>query len=295
MDTGRSFAEECGIPRHHGSYDDLVADDDIDAVYIPLPNRYHAEWAIRAAQAGKHVLCEKPLAMNAEECHAMAEAAQEAGVVLMEAFMYRFHPRTTRVMERLSEGAVGELRTLRSAFTFRLRHPFNIRLNPELGGGALMDVGCYCVNVSRTLTGAEPVAAQATARWTGDQPGEGVDDELTGVLHFPGGVTAHFDCALTQERREFYEAQGTEGYLRVESAFLPGTGDVVLEEHRGGDVTEHPVDGDDEYRLMVEHFMECVRTGATPRWPASEAAANMKAIQALYRSARSGGVPVELE
>lgn len=203
--------------------------------------------------------------------------------------MYRFHPRTAQVLELLQSGAVGETRTIRSAFTFRLRNPDNIRLSAKLGGGALMDVGCYCVNVSRTLAGTEPVAAQSSARWTQSGPSLGVDDELTGVLYFPNGVTAHFDCALTQERWEFYEVAGTEGVLRVDSAFLPGTDDVSAVVHRGRDGEEHPVTGDDEYRLMVEHFMDCVREGSKPRWSAAEAAANMRAIQALYRSAQNGG------
>ena len=297
LKRAEGFAADNGIAKAHGSYEALLADPEIDAVYIPLPNRLHAEWTIRAAQAKKHILCEKPLAMDAAECDAMAEAAEAAGVLLMEAFMYRFHPRSLQVMELVRSGAVGELRTIRSAFTFRLRNPDNIRLSPELGGGALMDVGCYCVNVSRTLAGAEPVAAQASARWTGGAPGRGVDDELTGVLHFPDGVTAHFDCALTQERWEFYEVAGTEGVLRVDSAFLPGAADVTAVVHRGRDRQEHPITGDDEYRLMVEHFMDCVREGVTPRWPVAEAAANMRVIEALYRSARRGGeaVPVDVE
>ena len=294
QERAETFAAANGISRAHGSYEALLADPEIDAVYIPLPNRLHAEWTLRAAGAGKHILCEKPLAVNAAECEAMSAAAEAAGVVLTEAFMYRFHPRTKRVLELLRGGVIGEPRTVRSAFTFRLRDPDNIRLSAELGGGALMDVGCYCVNASRTLTGAEPVAAQASARWTDGAPGLGVDDELTGVLHFPGGVTAHFDCALTQERWEFYEVAGTEGVLRVDSAFLPGTDDVTAVVHRGRDREEHPVAGDDEYRLMVEHFTACVRDGTTPRWPPAEAAANMRAIEALYRSARNGGgaVPV---
>lgn len=288
------FAQGLGIPKVHGSYEDLLADPEIDALYIPLPNRLHAEWTIRAAEAGKHILCEKPLAMDAVECDTMARAAADQGVVLMEAFMYRFHPRTSKVLELLSQGAVGDPRTVRTAFTFRLRSPENIRLSAELGGGALMDVGCYCVNAARTLFGSEPVAAQASARWTGGSPGEGVDDELTGVLHFPGGVRAHFDCALTQERWEFYEVAGTEGVLRVDSAFLPGTGEVTATVHRSGAVEEHRVEGDDQYRLMVEHFMACVREGSSPRWDAAEAAANMSAIGALYRSAKAGGTVVAI-
>lgn len=292
LDRAERFATDHEIPTAYGDYDTLLADPGIDAVYIPLPNRLHAEWTVRAAEAGKHILCEKPLAMDAAECELMEAAADAAGVVLMEAFMYRFHPRTRRVLELLQAGAVGEVRSIRSAFTFRLRNSDNIRLSAELGGGALMDVGCYCVNVSRTLAGSEPVAAQASARWTGNSPLKGVDDELTGVLHFPGGVTAHFDCALTQERWEFYEVAGTDGVLRVDSAYLPGTGDVSAVVHRGRKREEYTVPGDDQYRLMVEHFGACVRDGSTPRWPVAEAAANMRAMSALYRSARGGGEPV---
>lgn len=155
-----------------------------------------------------------------------------------------------------------------------------------------MDVGCYCVNVSRTLAGAEPVEAWATARWTE----RGVDDELTGALRFESGLVAHFDCALTLERHEFYEAAGTEGLLRVDAAFLPGTDDVEVDERRGrAGTTRHPVAGADEYRLMVEHFADCVLQGRPVRYPPAEAAANMRAIEALYRSARNGGRPATVD
>lgn len=214
--------------------------------------------------------------------------------------MYRFHPRTRRMVELVRQGSIGELRVVRSAFTFRLTRPDNIRLSRELGGGSLMDVGCYCVNVSRTLTGTEPVAVQATARWTEGYmdggSGTAVDDEMAAILHFPGGVTAHFDCALTMERCEFAEAAGTGGVLRMESAFLPGTGDVVLREDRGREEgVEHLISGADEYRLMVEHFADCVLHDRPPRYPAPEAAANMRVITALYRSSVKGGAVVEVE
>lgn len=284
-ERARAFAEAHGIPRHHGTYEALIEDPEVDALYIPLPNGLHREWTIRACEAGKHVLCEKPLALDAAECEEMADAAESAGVLLMEAFMYRFHPRTERLVTLLRDGAVGDLRTIRSAFTFRLTKPDNIRLDPDLGGGALMDVGCYCVNVSRTLAGAEPVEVMATARWTE----RGVDDELTGMMRFEDGLVAHFDCSLTMERCEFVEAAGTEGHLRADAAFLPGTGDVVLEEHRGRNgVVRHGVAGADEYLAMVEHFGEGVLHGTPLRYPAAEAAANMRVIEALYRSARSG-------
>lgn len=284
-ERARAFAEAHGIPRHHGSYEALIEDPGVDALYVPLPNTLHREWAVRACEAGKHVLCEKPLALDAAECGEMAAAAESAGVRLMEAFMYRFHPRTERLLTLLDDGVVGDLRTIRSAFTFRLTKPGNIRLDPDLGGGALMDVGCYCVNVSRTLAGDEPVEVMAAARWTE----RGVDDELTGMMRFEGGLTAHFDCALTMERREFVEAAGTDGLLRVDAPFRPGTGEVAIEAQRGGAaVTRHGVAGADQYRRMVEHFAECVLDGTEVRYPAAEAAANMRAIDALYRSARSG-------
>lgn len=288
-ERARAFAEQGSIPRWHGSYENLVNDPEVDALYIPLPNSLHREWTVRAAEAGKHVLCEKPLALNADECREMQAAADANGVKLMEAFMYRFHPRTERVVEMIGSGAVGELRTVRSAFTFRLTKPGNIRMDPALGGGALMDVGCYCVNVSRTMVGAEPVEAQAWATWASS----GVDAELTGVLLFDNGVTAHFDCALTMERAEFYEVAGTDGLLRVPSAFLPGADDAPIHEQRGreGEHT-HSVPGADEYRIMVERFAESALQDTPVPYPAGEAAANMLAIEALYRSAREGGTPV---
>lgn len=286
-DRARAFAREHGIPRSHGSYEALIDDPEIDALYIPLPNSLHREWVIRAAGAGKHVLCEKPLALDGDQCLEMASAADEAGVKLMEAFMYRFHPRTERVIEMVRGGHIGAVGAVRSAFTFRLRSMENIRLDPELGGGSLMDVGCYCVNVSRTMVGEEPDSAQAIARWTD----RGVDESLVGVLHFPSGAVAHFDCALTLERSERYEVAGSDGYLDIDRAFLPGTGDVAIEDVRGRDGrTRHVVAGDDEYRLMVEHFADCVLRDDPVRYSPREAASNMRTIEALYRSARAGGV-----
>jgi predicted dehydrogenase len=290
-DRARAFAKEHSMATAYGSYEALLEDDRVDAVYIPLPNSMHRDWVIRAAAAGKHVLCEKPLGLDEAECLEMDAAARESSVKLMEAFMYRFHPRTERVVEMVREGRVGSVGAVRSAFTFRLTRPDNIRLDPELGGGALMDVGCYCVNVSRTVIGEEPEEVQATASWTG----RGVDDRLTGVLRFPGGAVAHFDCALTMERCEYFEVAGTEGLLRVPSAFLPGIDDVVITEERGRAAsTSHALTGVDEYRLMVEHFAECVLRDRSPRYSAGEAAANMRAIGALYRSARSGGQVVRV-
>ena len=291
LGRAREFASKWGIPRSHGRYEALLDDPDIDAIYIPLPNSLHREWTIRAAEKGKHVLCEKPLATTAAECREMQAAADANGVKLMEAFMYRFHPRTEQVLELVRGGTVGALRTIRSAFTFRLTRPDNIRLQPELGGGALMDVGCYCVNLSRTVAGSEPVAVQAWATWAPS----GVDAQMAGSLLFEGGVVAQFDCALTMERRESYEVAGTDACLTVAAAFLPGIGDVGVTVHRGREAeVRHETPGVDEYRLMVEHFADCVLQDRPVRYPATEAAANLAAIEALYRSARADGAPVFL-
>ncbi len=284
----REFAEENGIPEAMGSYEALLDDERIDAVYNPLPNGMHREWTVRAAQAGKHVLCEKPIALSSDECDAMAAAAAEAGVVCMEAFMYRFHPRIDRVRDLIAAGAIGELRSIYSAFTFKLTRPHDIRWDPVLGGGSLMDVGCYCVNVSRTMVGSEPREAQAFATWTD----RGVDLEMAGTLRFENDVTAQFNCALLRERVESLHVGGIDGHLEIAKAFLPGTGDVTIEEYHGRrESRSHVVPGADEYRLMVEHFADCVREGKPVRYPLSEAAGNMRAIEALYRSARNEGRP----
>lgn len=284
----REFATKLNIPNYYGSYESLLAADNIDAVYIPLPNNLHREWTIKAAEAGKHILCEKPLALTGAECEEMATAAHQHGVKLMEAFMYRFHPRTQRVIELLRQDVIGPLQFVRATFTFRLTKANNIRLQPELGGGSLMDVGCYCVNISRTLAGAEPVNVQAFANWGNS----GVDEQMAGTLRFADGMLAQFDCALTLDRRQSYQAVGPQGHLQVASAFLPGTGDATIAEYHGPEqIARHTIPGADEYQLMVEHFADCVLSDKPVHYPASEAAANMRVIEALYRSARNGGRP----
>lgn len=287
--TAADFAEQWNIPRPYGSYEALLDDAEIDAVYIPLPNSLHREWTIKSADAGKHVLCEKPLGLTEAECREMSAAADANNVIFMEAFMYRFHPRTERVLEMIQDGVVGELKMIQSTFTFRLTKPDNIRLQPELGGGALMDVGCYCINVSRTMAGSEPVEVQAFE----SKAPTGVDNMMAGTMRFSNDVFASFECGLNTKRRESYEIGGTEASLRVADAFLPGTDDVIIEEHRDGEgPVLHSVAGVDEYQCMVEHFAECALNGADPRYSADEAALNMRVIEALYQSARNGGQPV---
>jgi len=279
-------AAELGAPRAYGSYDDLLADPDVDAVYVPLPNSQHAAWTIRAAEAGKHVLCEKPLAMSSAECDAMRAAAGAHGVVLMEAFMYRFHPRFEQLLARVQAGELGALRYVQASFSFTVSDPADIRLRRDLGGGSLMDVGCYAVNVARTLMGAEPVEAQALARWT---PG-GVDEQLAGTLRFDGDRVAQVTGSLAAARSEDVLVVGELGTARLRHAFVPVPGPVGLELHRPPAPPEvigfEPVDS---YQRMVEHVAACVLEGRRPRYDAVEAAANLRTIEALYGSARAGG------
>lgn len=290
-DMAQDFATKWNIPRHFGNYADLLDDPEVDAVYIPLPNSLHCEWVIRAAHAGKHILCEKPLGLTAAECHEMSAAANANNVTFMEAFMYRFHPRTERVLELVKEGVVGDLKMIRSVFTFRLTNPDNIRLQPELGGGSLMDVGCYCINVSRTMAGREPVEVQAFAT----RALSGVDDMMAGTLRFADGLLATFECGLNTKRRETYEVAGTEAYLRIPDAFLPGKEDVVIEEFRDGqDPVIYTIAGIDEYQCMVEHFADCALNGHTPRYSTDEAALNMRVIEALQESSDNAGKPVTI-
>ena len=280
-----------GALRTCGSYEALLDDPEVEAVYLPLPNAQHAEWTVRAIEAGKHVLCEKPLGMTAAECRAMAAAARSHGVVLMEAFMYRFHPRLEHLLERVRAGDLGQLRFVQASFTFTVTDPANIRLSLELGGGALMDVGCYAVNVARTLMGAEPVEAQALARWTKS----GVDEQLVGTLRFEGGGVGQVACSLAAARSEDVLVVGENGVARMRHAFVPTGQTVALELHRPPAPPEVAgFEPADSYQRMIEHFAHCVRSGSTPRYDALEAAANLSAIEALYASAREGGAGVEV-
>jgi D-xylose 1-dehydrogenase (NADP+, D-xylono-1,5-lactone-forming) len=292
----REFLAETDLTTRHGepvrevvracTYDELLADDAVDAVYIPLPNHLHAPWSKRAADAGKHVLCEKPAARTRAEAEDAIEHCVAAGVIWMEAFMYRFHPQWQLVFDRLRDGAIGELRLVRSIFTFTVTSPDNVRRRPELGGGSLYDVGYYCVNASRWTMGAEPVAVSASM----SLGPEGIDEELVGVLEFGNGRFAQIASSFTQPYRHEVELLGTAGRIRVPDAFVNGSEPVSVEiESRSGEWERVGVPGDDEYRLEVEDFARCVAEGRQPGVVSHEdTVANMAAVDALYTAARSG-------
>ena len=268
------------------TYDELLEDDSIDAVYIPLPNNLHAPWSKRAADAGKHVLCEKPAARTRAEAEEAIEHCVAAGVVWMEAFMYRFHPQWQIVFERLRGGTIGELRLVRSLFTFTVKSPENVRRRHDLGGGSLYDVGYYCVNASRWTIGSEPVSVAASM----SLGPEGIDEEFAGLLDFGGGRLAQIASSFTQPYRHEVELLGTTGRIRVPDAFVNGSEPLAIEiEDSTGTWERVEVPGDDEYRLEVEDFAACVRAGRQPQVVSHEdTLANMAAIDALYEAARSG-------
>jgi D-xylose 1-dehydrogenase (NADP+, D-xylono-1,5-lactone-forming) len=279
-----AFAREWEIPRAYGSYEALIADPEIEAVYIPLPNTLHVEWSVKALEAGKHVLCEKPLTRHPEEVDVAFDAADRAGRLLMEAFMYRHNPQTRRLSELVAEGAIGELRLVRSAFSYSLYDRDNIRLRTEVEGGALMDVGCYNVSGSRLLAG-EPEQVWGEA-WYGPS---GTDWVFTGTMRFPGDVIATFDCGTALTERDELEAIGSEGSLFLDDPWHclePG-----IELRRDGSVERVEVERVDSYRLELENLSRAIRGEAEPLLGREDALGQARALAALHESATTK-VPV---
>jgi predicted dehydrogenase len=255
------FASEFEIPKSYGSYDELLADPNVDAVYIPLPNHLHAQWVMKSAEAGKHVLCEKPLGVNPEECRRMIDACRKSGVLLMEGIMYRLHPRTVLMKEMLDSGKIGDVRTIISVNThLKQPDPADARFSGEPGSGVLMDVGVYCVNVSRYLFGDEPEAVSGKAVYA---DASGVDTSFAGMLEFAGGRIALFDSSYGISYRQYLEAGGSGGALHVDRPFVPGDGAKTLDFTRQGslDVERIEVPGADQFRVEIDAFSESILKG----------------------------------
>jgi predicted dehydrogenase len=274
---GRAFADEHGIPRVHDSYEALLADDEVDAVYISLPNSLHVPWSVRAVEAGKHVLCEKPLTREVELVEQAFDAADAAGRVLMEAFMWRFHPQTARVVERVREGTIGRLRHVNARFGFDLDPGSgNVRWNAALEGGALMDVGCYCVSGMRLLAG-EPLRVSA------ERVGADVDGRVAGVLRFADDVTGTFDCGMDVYPRSGLEVVGDKGTLWIADPWhgqSPGI-DVV-------GVERIEVEAVNPYGRELLEVEAAVREGREPALGRADALGQARTIAGLYRSADEG-------
>jgi predicted dehydrogenase len=275
-----------GAERVLPSYDDVLADPDVEAVYVPLPNSLHAEWTIRAAEAGKHVLCEKPLATTALEAGAMASACEQAGVLLFEAYMTPFHPRSERLEAILRSGRLGELRFARTAFTGVLRDESNHRWSPAMGGGALLDVGIYCLAPLLLAAGRSPVKLAATSV----QTASGVDSSFSGWLDFGRGFVANFECSFETPERQRIEVVGTDGSLTMERTFTPGLDDTVLSVlDRSGAVETIECGGADPYAGMVDHVSAVVRGAADPRRTPADAIEVATLIDRLRVVAEGGG------
>jgi len=287
-DLARRFADELGIPNAHGSYAALLADPEVDAVYIPLPNHLHAEWAIAAARAGKHILCEKPLAMTADDAERMAAAAREAGVLLMEAFMYRLHPSWLAARRLVVEGRIGRLMAVQSWFSYFNEDESNIRNIAAAGGGALYDIGCYCVNLSRMLFGSEPTRVQASIR---RDPATGTDVVTSAILDFAGG-TATFSCSTRAEDDQRVDIYGTAGRISIGIPFnIPPDRPTEIHLAAGGDppvaphVETHSFPTADPYAVEVEQFAAAVLDGTPVPLPPEDSIANLRVMERIFAAA----------
>lgn len=278
-----SFAPDLRI---YGDYASIIDDPEIEVVYIPLPNSLHAEWTIRALEAGKHVLCEKPLAVTAAEAKSMVKTARSHRKLLMEAFMYRFHPQIVWCLAQIRANTIGPVRLVRASFSFDLRsRPENIRLQPELAGGSLMDVGCYCLNICRAIYGQAPQAVASRVHVT--RPA-GVDMATNAVLDYGEGRFGLIDSSIELPSRQIVEIIGETGIITIPVPFLPGNMEAIVFLTRNGQMSEQKFERVDQYRLEVEHFVDCIRTEREPLKLLSETLENMATIEAIYRSAGHG-------
>ncbi|MBX3063944.1 MAG: Gfo/Idh/MocA family oxidoreductase [Anaerolineae bacterium] len=285
LEKGKRYAERNKIPQVYGSYEELIAAPDIDAIYIPLPNGLHAEWSIKCAEGGKHVLCEKPLANDAPQAQHMADVFKQRDLLLAEAFMYRFHPQIQKVKQMIAEGALGTVNMAQATFSFPIGNEDDVRLNKELAGGALMDIGCYCVSITRYLFGEEPAEVEAFAEFGARS---GVDERMVGIMRFPSGAMSHFDCSFRTHFAQTFELRGTQGRIYLERAYVPlrqdANADTYVRYWKGNDYQEIKVDKVNHYVLMVEDFADSLLNKRAPKFPIEESIAQMHTIDMLYAS-----------
>ncbi|MBT2678749.1 Gfo/Idh/MocA family oxidoreductase [Bacillus sp. ISL-35] len=276
-------AAELNIPRAYETYEELLQDPTIDAVYIPLPNSLHRKWVLEAARNGKHVLCEKPAALTAEEMIEMDRYCKEQNVLFMEAFMYQFHPQHERVKEIIASGEIGEVKLMRSSFSFYMEdRDTNIRMDRSLGGGSIYDIGCYCIHAMRTILEAEPANIHVHGKL---DPDTGVDVSAVAYMEFDQGIQGVFDCSFEASFRNEYEIVGTKGRVLVPNAFRPdvsdGVGSIIVESE--GQQRTEQVEGD-IYLAEVDHFSEAILEKKPLIYPAEKTIANMRVIDACYSS-----------
>jgi D-xylose 1-dehydrogenase (NADP+, D-xylono-1,5-lactone-forming) len=275
---GREAAQRFGIERIYSDYAALLDDAAVQVVYIALPNHLHREWTIRAAHAGKHVLCEKPLALNADECDEMISTCHSLKVLLMEAVMYRFHPRMQALKRMIASGEAGELRFIHTAFSFPFATPGNYRAFPHFGGGALLDVGSYCINAARWLAGSEPTAIHPLFSYSHNA----IDLSSSAILEFGAQVSAHVQCSFAAAEHQVIEVVGTEAAITAPLAFTAWRDDTTaLHIQRGAVFDLREFAPADPYRLMVEHFTECVLGKASLMFPPEDGRDTLRVLDAL--------------
>lgn len=281
LEKAEEFAKNLGIPKAYGSYEELLNDLEIDAVYIPLPNHLHKEWTIKAAEAGKHVLCEKPIALDAEEAQEMVEACEKAGVILAEAYMYRHQSRYEDIKQRIADGEIGDIRGIHGVFTFNgAGDKGNIRFKREWGGGSIYDVGCYPISAARLILDEEPVAVTSHAFFSPEHGN--VDMMASGLMEFPNGVALTFDCAMWAAGRNELEILGTEGRIILDAAFLGDQSYKIIKHGREEIIEEENIN---PYKLQADHFAESVLDGKPPKFSYEDIVNNMRAVHAALVSA----------
>lgn len=285
-DRSAAFAAEHGIPLTFASYDELLASPDVDVVYVSLPNHLHATWAIRALEAGKHVLCEKPLALAPEDVDAIAAAAGRAGRIAAEAFMFLHHPQIVRAVELARSGALGRLELINGSFSFYLTHPGDPRSDPAMGGGSIWDVGCYPVGLANRIAGGEPDRVQAMARHNE----RGIDLTFLGQLHYPSGLLAQFDSGFAAPDRERIEIVGGDATLVLTVPFLPAPEGPPpsLVMWRGREATTVEVESVDQYAAEVADLTAAILDGTPPRIALAFSRGTIATLVALDRAARAG-------
>jgi len=281
-ERARAFAEEHGIAQVDASYEALIRNPDVDAVYNPLPASLHAEWTLKALEQGKHVLCEKPFAANASEAERMVAAAKESGLVLLEAFHYRYHPLADRIREVVASGVLGDLHRVEAAFCTPIPDPEDIRYDLSLGGGATMDLGCYPIHWCRLVTGSEPAVLGAEAR---EEPC-GIDVTMTAELRFPEGVHCKVHCSMAADVgiQLFVSAAGSKGELRADNPLVPHLGHKLRLTIDGTEKAEQ-VEGRTTYDHQLEAFVAAVLDGEEQPTGGRDGIANMRVIDAVYRAA----------
>lgn len=280
-ESAEAYARKWNIPRAHASYEALLADPEIDVIYNSLPNHLHAEWTIKAVEAGKHVLCEKPISLNVADVDAIAAAAQKHGRTVAEAFMYRHHAVTLKALELAQNGTLGDMKLMRGSFTYEMKYEGNIRANPDIGGGSIWDVGCYPISYMRTIFGAEPVEVFG---WQLIGP-TGIDDTFVGQLRFGGDVFGQFDSSFVMPFHVYMEFVGSKGTLIVPNPYKPTLSEKIFLVREGKTETIK-VKGQELYLGEVEDMADAILLGKTSRVTLEDSRANVAVIRALLESAR---------